>query len=262
MTMSKPSGFAEVNGARLYYETTGTGEPVIFLHGNTLDARMWDDQFLVFAQQYQAIRYDLRGFGKSSPPNAAPFAHADDLNGLLMHLGLAAAHLVGLSRGGGIALDFAVEYPARVRSLTLVDTTLWGYKGTASWRPVAEKAREAGWSAAKDLWLADPLFAPAMEQPAVAARLKQMVDDYSGWHWIHRGQERLPDPPTSERLDQIQVPVLAVVGERDLPDFHAIANLLAGQIPNARKVVIAGAGHMVNMEAPKQFNERVLSFLR
>jgi len=81
MTMSKPSGFAEVNGARLYYETTGTGEPVIFLHGNTLDARMWDDQFLVFAQQYQAIRYDLRGFGKSSPPNAEPFAHADDLNG-------------------------------------------------------------------------------------------------------------------------------------------------------------------------------------
>ncbi len=258
------SGFAELNGARLYYEIAGSGEPLVFIHGFSLDTRMWDDQWEFFARRYRVIRYDVRGFGKSSLPGMEPYAQADDLKALLEHLPAAPAHIVGLSMGGRIALDFAAAYPELARSLIPVDTTLGGFTSTSKkdWGLPGALARSAGVTVGKNHWLSEELFAPANEQPRVAARLREMVEDYSGYHWTSRDPGRWSDAPAIRRLDQIRALTLVVVGERDLPDFHAIADLLAEQIPNARKVVIGGAGHLVNMEAPEEFNEVVLNFLR
>jgi 3-oxoadipate enol-lactonase len=263
--MDTRHGFAEVNDTRLYYEVAGTGEPLVLIHGFTLDTRMWDDQFAPFAEHYRVVRYDARGFGQSAPIGDLPYTHADDLATLLTYLGIASAAIVGLSMGGRIAVDFALTYPAMTRALIPVDAALGGYhfseEANAKMRAAFKAARTEGINAAKARWLDLPLFTPAREQAAVGARLSAMVADYSCAHWTNGDPERHPDPPAVDRLGEIASPTLVVLGERDIPDFHGIADRITAQVPNARKVVISGVGHMANMEAPEQFNGEVLDFL-
>lgn len=257
-------GIANVNCTRLYYEMAGVGHPLVLIHGNTLDIRMWDDQFEPFARQYQVIRYDMRGYGRSSLPTGEPYAPADDLMALLRHLGLTQAHILGLSRGGLVAIDFALTYPEATDTLIVVDTGLRGFPLEA-FETFVSHVRSAGMTsgiaAARQHWLAGALFAPALEQPQVAARLTQMVTDYSGWHWLNNETLRLLEPPPIQQLDTMNVPTLVIVGERDLPDFHAVAGVMHQRIPKASKVVMPGVGHMANMEDPARFNEIVLGFL-
>ena len=110
-SMQIQQGFADVNGTRLYYEMVGSGHPLVLVHGFTLDTRMWDDQFEMFAGRNQVVRYDLRGFGKSALPTTEPYSHPDDLRALMTHLGIEHAFIIGLSLGGAVAVDFAVTYP-------------------------------------------------------------------------------------------------------------------------------------------------------
>ncbi len=263
--MKIQTAFAEVNGTRLYYERAGAGNPLVLLHGFTLDTRMWDDQFEPFAQHADVIRYDLRGFGKSALPTELPYNHADDLNALLNSLEIVQADVVGLSKGGAVAADFALDHPDRVRSLILVDTVLGGFQWSneSNWHNgrVWEVAQTGGIPAAKAAWLEHPLFRPAHEKPALAARLRQIVEGFSGWHFVNRNPEHGSKPPAITRLDAIRAPVLIILGERDMDDFRAIADTLAQKIPGARKAVLPGVGHMANMEAPEQFNQIVSRFL-
>lgn len=263
--MERQQGFALVNGTRLYYEVAGSGPPLVLIHGHGLDTRMWDDQCALFAAHYRVVRYDLRGFGRSASVGEAPYAHEDDLAALLNHLGIARSVILGLSAGGAVAIDFALAYPAMARALIVVDAALnghaWSEAWSARWRSLRQTARTAGAHAANEEWLTHPLFAPANAQPAVAARLRQMVEEYSGWHWGNRDPQRGLDPPATERLHEIAAPTLVLLGERDLPDFHAIADRIADDVPGARKIVLPGVGHMANMETPERFNTEVLAFL-
>jgi pimeloyl-ACP methyl ester carboxylesterase len=264
--MSAQSGIAAVNGTRLVYAIDGDGPPVVFIHGFSLDHRMWEAQVGPFAARHRVIRYDARGFGASGPATAEPYANIDDLAALLDHLGVDRAHIIGLSMGGGIATDFAATYPERTRTLVAVDAAVNGYHWSADWdadiTPVWEAGRAGDLVTAKQRWLAHPLFTPALEQPAVAADLGLIVGDYSGWHWLDRGNgQQSPQPPVFHRLETIAAPTLIVIGERDLPDFHACGEAMARRMPDARLVIIPGAGHMANMENPTAFNEHVLRFL-
>ncbi|HEU4741050.1 MAG TPA: alpha/beta fold hydrolase [Meiothermus sp.] len=266
-------GFFSRGSARLYYQSHGQGVPVVFLHGFGLDCRMWEPQLEPLARAFRVIRYDLRGYGRSSLPVARfrgegrvePYAQTDDLLELLRHLDAVPAHLVGLSMGGQFALRFALTYPQAVRSLALADSALDGYRWSAEWQErwkgILDAARAGDLAGARQRWLHHPLFAPALEHPAVAASLTAQIDRYSGWHWVKRDPDQVPNPPALERLEQVVHPALVVVGERDLADFQAIADILAGRLPKVRRVVIAGAGHMVNLEAPDRFNREVLEFL-
>lgn len=263
--MLEQSGLAEVNGTRLYYEVSGAGRPLVLIHGQSLDLRMWDDQFEVFGQQYRVLRYDMRGYGRSALPTGEPYAPVDDLMALMRHLDMAPAHILGLSRGGRVAIDFALTYPQAADSLVLADAALGGFQWTDFGESVAEVKtvwRTDGNEAARQRWLANTLFAPALRIPAVAARLTRIVTDYAGWPvWVDGGCIRALDPPAAEQLDRIGVPTLVMVGELDVPDFHAIAQMLAEGIPNARLTILPGVGHMANMEDPDRFNATVLDFL-
>jgi pimeloyl-ACP methyl ester carboxylesterase len=225
---------------------------------------MWDAQIQAFASQYRVIRYDLRGFGQNRP-TTTPYAHIDDLRALLDHLGVARAAILGLSMGGGIAVDFALAYPESTRALIAVDANLGGYEWTPefdnSLGSVWDTGRNRGVEAARAQWMAHPLFAPALEQPPVAVLLTQMISSYSGWHWVNSDPGRGLTPPAFERLEEIAAPTLVVVGEREVPDFRALADTLASRIPGARQSVLPGAGHMANMENPDAFNRVVLEFL-
>lgn len=264
--MNVKRSFVEVNQTHLYCEEAGTGQSaVILIHGFTLDTRMWDDQFLPLAQHFRVIRYDLRGFGKSALPAREPYSHVEDLKALLDYLGVSEVCLVGLSKGGAVAVDFALTYPGRVSTLVLIDTVLggfpWSAESSARDALVWQRAREAGIPAAKESWLAHPLFAAAQRQPAVAARLKQIVDEYSGWHFVNDSQEVGLHPPAALQLAALNLPVLAIVGEDDIPDFRLVTELVCQQAPQARRLIVPGAGHMANMEAPAQVTQAIMEFL-
>lgn len=263
--MMVQSGVAELSGTRLYYEVAGSGQPLVLIHGLGLDVRMWDDQFSTLAHRFHVMRYDVRGFGRSTLPTTEPYAHADDLKELLGHLGMTHTTLAGLSFGGRIAINFTLTYPQMVQRLILVDAGLNGYQFSPDWNvrwsKIKAEAASRGPKAANELWLRHPLFTPAREQAAVAGRLAQMIADYTGWHWINTDPVRWSEPPDSQRLDQLHMPTLIVIGQRDLPDFQAIAALLQQRIPQARTALLAQVGHMANMEAPTQFNHLVETFL-
>jgi pimeloyl-ACP methyl ester carboxylesterase/creatinine amidohydrolase/Fe(II)-dependent formamide hydrolase-like protein len=260
-------GFAPVNGTRLFYEVKGTGPAVVLIHGGQLDCRMWDDQFAAFSRDFRVIRYDVRGYGGSSQPDML-YSDADDLAGLLDYLGIDKAHIVGLSLGGRIAIDLAVTHPARVRSLTLAGPGLSGYEppgGTETdlrmWN-IIKAARDEGPEKATALWLSDPFMAPAMEQARLAPGLRRIARE-NAHCWLGNPLLQRPSkPPAAARLGEIQIPTLLVIGDRDVPQIKATAETLEKGIKGSTKVMVAGAGHMVNMEKPAAFNEAVLSFLR
>ncbi|HRQ40998.1 MAG TPA: alpha/beta fold hydrolase [Chloroflexota bacterium] len=262
------NGFANVNGTQLYYEITGEGPPLVLIHGFALDRRMWDEQLPAFTPAYQVIRYDLRGFGWSAVPSAERYAHCEDLQALLDYLQVEQAHILGLSLGGGIAVDFAAAYPERTANLILAGTSaLDGYEWPdelAGWfAQFAAAAHSGDMALAKERWLSCGWFVHAQRQPAVMAQLWQMAADYSGWHFLHKNPVRGLKPPANERLAEITAPTLVIVGAEDLSYYNLpLADRLASQIPHAQKIVIPGVGHMVNMEAAARFNDVVLSFLR
>lgn len=218
---------------------------------------MWRPQAAFFRKNYQVITYDARGFGQSSLPER-PYRHDEDLHALLEHLGIAKANIVGFSMGGRIAMNFALSHPEKVRSLTLVDTALDGYASTVDWRVHAD---QAGIEGAKENWLNHSVFSTIQSQPAINATLRTIVAGYSGWHWLHRDTETRATVKARERLHELTMPVLTLVGEKDLPYFHDIATVIQKGITNAQKVVIPNAGHMVNMEAPQEVNKLLAGFI-
>ncbi|RLG95644.1 hypothetical protein DRO27_03495 [Candidatus Bathyarchaeota archaeon] len=264
---SAESGYAEINGTRLYYETAGAGHPLVLIHGYTLDSRMWDDQFDSFSQEYRVIRYDLRGFGKSACPSPGQkYCHTEDLKALLGYLKISQASVMGLSMGGGIAVEFILEHPEMAQALILVDSILGGFsysdEFSAIFNELLTKFSEEGLGPAKKVWMGCQLFKPIFELPEAASQLSTMVSDYSGWHWSTNSDAMQSITPAAiERLGEIDVPVLVVVGGRDMSDLLNIARVMERDIPDARLAVLEGVGHMSNMEDPRSFNREVLSFL-
>jgi 3-oxoadipate enol-lactonase len=263
--MEHTAGMVAVNGTHLYYEQAGSGHPLVLIHGFTLNTQMWEDQFAVFARHYRVIRYDMRGFGRSALPTEELFTAVDDLRALLDALGVSCTFVLGLSRGGSVAIDFALAHPERTCALVLVDPALggwpWSEAFSQSMRELEIAARTQDVDKARQSWLAHPFFQPVLERPELAERLAQIVANYSGWSWLHASSERDADLPEVRPLEQISVPTLLVVGERDIDEFQAIANHIASAIPHLTKLILPGVGHMANMEAPEAFNEAVLHFL-
>lgn len=250
---------------RLHFEEGGAGFPLVLVHGHTLDAKMWGPQLPAFEARFRVVRPELRGYGLSAP-SSEPFTYAADLEHLLDDLKLKRAHLLGLSLGGAAALDFAISRPERVGKLVLVGSSLGGFprdpEFAASLEAVFAAARESGLEAARRLWLAHPMFAPSREQPKVRAYLENAVAGYPGWHWANGAAPSAPvDARAFERLAEVRAPTLVIVGERDIGQNQRIANALADGIPGARKLVMAGVGHLPNLEDPAAFNAAVLEFL-
>lgn len=249
----------------LDYSASGDGDPVILVHGFGLDASMWDPQWPALQREFHAIRYDVRGFGGSAVPTG-PYSHSDDLLGLLEFLEARPAHVIGLSMGARVALRFALDHPNDAKSLTLIDPALEGFSWSEEWTSksaeISAAARGGDIRAAKQLWLGHDLFAPARRDPNLANALSEMVERYSGWHWMNADPARRPNCAAIGLLATVSCPTLVILGELDLPDFQGIARRLAAEIPGATLRIIAGAGHMANMEAPAQVNELLLAHLR
>jgi 3-oxoadipate enol-lactonase len=258
---------ATINGARIHYERSGEGIPVIFLHAGVADHRMWEPQVSDFAKRFDVIRPDMRGFGQSElpPTRWSPVA---DLLGLIDELHLKPAHIVGCSIGGGVAIDFAIEHGERISKLVLVGpgvggTNFWSkYPDLGAEVDAAEKAgdMDAVNRAEMRLWLDGPRRRPGyVRQP-----LRDLFLEMNGGNFdsdFKSAPRDEIDPPAAERLHEITAPALVVVGDQDVPPIFDSVELLMEKIPHARKAVIHDAAHLPNLEHPDEFNRLVLEFL-
>ncbi len=258
---------ATLNGARIHYERTGEGMPVVFLHAGVADSRMWEPQVSEFSKHFDVIRPDMRGFGKSDLP-PAPWSPRADLLALMDTLELKPVHLIGCSMGGALALDFALDHPERVSKLVLVDSGPSGqpdrpeYDSLFAEVDAADKAGDhvALNQAEMHLWLDGP-YRP---RGYVREELRELFLDMNGANmdndWSSAPMENL-DPPAIGRLSEVSAPTLVIVGDKDLQPVLESADLLASSIKGARKVVIHDAAHLPNLEHPEEFNRIVLDFL-
>jgi pimeloyl-ACP methyl ester carboxylesterase len=256
-----------LNGARISYEREGAGIPVIFLHAGLADSRMWAAQADELARDFDVIRPDTRGFGRSEIPPGRWSAESD-LLALIDALGLKPTHLVGCSMGGGIAIDFALLHPERISKLVLVGAAVAGTRPDAEDTKLiakvsaARKARD--YEALNDAMLELFLDGPRRRPGYVARPIRELVHEMNERAMRVDLQKSPPDeldPPAAARLGEITAPTLVLLGELDVPRVLKNAELLVSAIPNARKAVIHDAAHLPNMEHPEEFNRIVREFL-
>ncbi|HEX8177042.1 MAG TPA: alpha/beta fold hydrolase [Pyrinomonadaceae bacterium] len=267
--LSVESGFAEIAGAQVYYELEGEGPALVLVHAGIADARMWDEQFRVFARSFRVVRYDRRGFGRTRVTDGGGgYSHHEDLHGLLRFLGIERAILVGCSQGGKTVMDFTLEHPYMMRALVLVSSALGGFefKGEQP-RQLAEleRADEAGDvervnELELQIWVDGPHREPHEVDSVLRERVREMnriaLSAAQG-----SGTEQPLEPAAINRLAEINVPALIVAGDLDTPKTLAAARVLGDKIEGAETVVIKGAAHLPNMEKAEEFNRHVLSFL-
>ena len=268
MTGAPEGGFAEVNGASLYYDVAGNGEPLVLVHAGIADCRMWDGQFEAFAERYRIVRYDMRGCGRSEAPARAPFSHHDDLRGLLDFLDIERAVLVGCSIGARTIIDFALAHPERVRVLALVCPSLSGFESDeeppGEWEELVAADEAGDQERVSELevriWVDGPYRSPDQVYRAVRDLVRE-TNLITLRNEPDLGEERPAQPPAVNRLAEIQAPTLVVAGDLDRPEVGLRADLLLRSIPRAQKVVINGTAHVPSMEKPREFNGVVLGFL-
>ncbi len=266
--MLRKTGMAEVNGARIYYEVAGEGDPLVLVHAGIADSRMWEDQLPAFADRYKVVRHDMRGFGMTAMVEG-PFSHHEDLRALLDSLDVERAHLVGCSMGGGAVLDFALEYPQRVGDLVLVGSAVGGFGPDID--PPRQWGEVVAAEAAGDLervselevqiWVDGPERSPEDVDASVRDLIREMNLIALRNEALGLGEEWEPEPPAADRLTDVRAPTLLIVGDEDQPSVFAAADLLERELSNVRKVVMHGTAHVPNMERPEEFNRLVLDFL-
>jgi pimeloyl-ACP methyl ester carboxylesterase len=264
------SGLTAINNALIYYEITGEGQPFVMIHAGVADHRQWNNEFAYFANRFGVLRYDMRGYGKSEPVDGE-FSHLQDLTALLDTLHLEEPLiLMGCSMGGGLAMNFALTQPSRVKALIMVGSGPTGLEldvPTPDKFAEAEKAYKAGdldlvAEIETQIWFDGMGRTPAQVNQA----MRQLAYDMNRIALSHEAKElgkRLPDTetPAVERLSELHIPVLAIVGDQDTPYIRAAADYMLEKIPSAQKVIIEDAAHLPNMDHPEEFQRIVTKFL-
>jgi pimeloyl-ACP methyl ester carboxylesterase len=243
-----------VGGAVISGEQRGAIPRLVFVHGMAGERHDWDRLLAWLPSDLTYLRYDLRGFGRSTAQEGVAFSHSDDLLAVLDARGVLAAGIVGLSMGGGIALNFALNHPRRVSRLILISPWMIGWEASHEWktlwRAVAAAAQAGEMALARERWLRHPMFALVREDEELAAELCRSIEGYHGRQWI--ADDQRAEFPDIERLHTLAMPTLVLTGEHDLPDVRLIAQTIVAAAPDASRVDYAGAGHMVHLERASQ----------
>jgi 3-oxoadipate enol-lactonase len=240
----------------LFYEVTGDGPPVVLLHAGFVDSRMWDGQVPALAEHYTVVRYDQRGFGRS-PRRDGEYSNVDDLRALLDELSFERAVLVAISRGGKIAIDFALEHPERVAALVLVASALRGFSFD-----VGDEELERRWNAAEaegDLTAMAEIDLEVWAPLGDEGGLRQMAVENAHTN-VEADEETEPERPAVARLAEIHVPTLVITGDDDVPAMDDIGDKLELEI-GAQRVRMADCDHFPPIREPEAFNRIVLEFL-
>ena len=271
---------ATVGDVELFYEEHGKGDPLLLVMGLAADSTAWMFQVPEFAPHYRTIVFDNRGVGRSAKP-PGPYSTAqmaDDAAGLLDALGIARAHVVGISMGGMIAQELALRHPDRVRGLVL---------GCTYPEPDEDIERQRRFSVSEmggtitasgemaiELTALDPLLffqhllPRVFNQEFIDRELPRLMQLFAGALQYGFSMEAIlgqvaavMSHKTTDRLHQITAPTLVITGDADLLVPPANSDILARHIPGAHLVKIPGGSHGFNVETPEAFNREVLDFL-
>jgi 3-oxoadipate enol-lactonase len=254
---------ARINGIDVRYSVTGSGPWVTLSHSLACRLEMWDEEVRRLSERFTVLAYDSRGHGESGAP-AFPYTLdliADDIRGLLDHLGVAKTHWVGLSMGGVFGLHAALRHPGRFASMVLADTSSrLSPEGIQAFKDRVAVVKAGGMEAMVEptlkRWFKDSFRA---KSPALMARVAQWirttpVDGYIGT------SAAIPTIDATARLGEIRVPCLALVGADDIAMPVAFSQVLAKGLPDCRLEVIPDAGHLSNLEQPEAFNRALDHF--
>jgi pimeloyl-ACP methyl ester carboxylesterase len=240
------------------------------IHAGVADSRQWNNEFEFFARNYQVVRYDMRGYGKSEPVDGE-FNHLDDLIAVLNALEIREPAIVmGCSMGGGLAMDFVLTHASRVKALIMVGSGPSGLEldvpSPAKFAD-AEKAFEAGdldlvAEIETQIWFDGTGRTPEQVNQEMRKLLYEMNRQALA-HEVKQLGKRLPNAQTLafDRLADIKIPALIIIGAHDTPYILAAADYMAERIPSARKAVIEDAAHLPNMDQPEEFRAIVMKFL-
>ncbi len=267
------SGYvATTGGGRIYYEERGKGEPLLLLHGHSLDRRMWNQQWKPLSRQYRTIRLDFRGYGRSSEQREdLQMTHADDVLTLMDSLRLTKAHVVGLSMGAFVAGDLLAMHPERLLSCTMASGGIRNSRGPSEPMDSAESARrdkeiealkEKGIDKMKEEWINTLMASGGSQRERMRQPLTQMIADWTAWQPLHKevrlfyGREAWQQLTSQENT----TPTLLLRGANDVKDKNSKPRELQ-YLKKGRYVVIPDCGHMLNMERPDDFNRILLDFL-
>lgn len=264
------TGFVDIDQTRLYYETAGSGIPLILVHAGVTDCEQWEQEFYTFSEQFQVVRYDMRGYGCSDPVTGS-FSHLRDLNRVIDELVLnPPLILMGCSLGGVLSLNYALENPQRMRALIMIGPGSCGFEIDNCTQELFSEAREAFEvgdlnqlaEIQTQIWFDCMHAEPDQVDQSMRALLYDMNRSVLGREAQKTGQaQNNPSQPNIKKLAEIDFPVLIVVGSQDLPYMHAAADFLTENIRYARKEVIDDAAHLPNLDQPRQFQEVVVAFL-
>lgn len=263
--------FFDLEDGRLYYETAGKGMPLVLGHAAFLDSRMFDAVWEPLAKHFHVIRYDMRGFGKSSPVTG-PLSRRNDLDQLLTHLNVTQAHLVGCSLSGEIGLDLALEQPQRFKSLTLVGSIPSGFELQGEpprhMLEMVSALQSGDIDLANELQIRIWLDGEYRDARQVDLTLRKNALEMNcipvsqNTFLIADTQPIRPlDPPAITRLESVKCPTWVVAGALDHSEILRAANEMVKRIPNARKAIIESAGHVASYEQPDKFVKLLLDFL-
>ena len=272
-SQAKPreKGWIALPDATLYYEAYGEGEPLIFVHGHSLDRRMWRKQVAYFKEHYRVIVYDARGYGRSSKQEEEVlFTHADDLVALMNGLQIERAHLVGLSMGGFIVGDMVAIYPERILTATMAEGVIRSTPSIHEPMTEAEIAKKQasidavkakGLRAYKREWIAS-LLRGGSRVKEMRRPLRRIVMDWDGWQATHHEVHCYYAREATEVLKAKRptLPCLYIRAQRPNEATRNAPSMIR-HTPNGEFVRIEDSGHMVNMEQPERFNEVIWEFL-
>lgn len=260
LTAAAPAADGGRTAAGTAWEAAGRGPAVVLVHGSNLDRTMWDAHLPALSRRFRVIRYDLRAHGQTAAP-ADSFTWWRDLAEVLDAAGVRRAHVVGLSHGGRIALDFALAAPERVDRLVLAGAGIGGFQQTElppGFGPILEALRAQDFELAAARLAETEVFAVP---PADSARVRAMVRASAPLFRVNPRLERPLLPPAIGRLAEVRCPTLVIVGGDDLAHNRLCADTLARAIPGARLVVVPGAPHLVNYHDPAAFDRMLIEFL-
>jgi len=259
------SGFISSDAEQIYYESTGQGDAVIFCHGLGGNHANWFQQVPLFAQAYQCITWDQRGFGRSTNHSGKvnPALAADDLKRLIDQLGLTSVHLVSQSMGGWAAMGFALAYPQYIQSLVLADTLGGIY---------TEESRQGLASLLKQTQSLPDAHQILGYHPALGTGFTQRM---SGLAYLYQQLGSFGNPPSTstmfkvlgdtayphDELKRLTFPILCIVGSEDRLILPAWVRQMATMLPHAQFVEIPETGHSPYFEDPTTWNRVVLNFL-
>lgn len=251
---------------RIAYRRKGSGSPVVFLHGALSDHRTWNDQLDEFSGAFDVIAWDAPGCGSSSDPpvNSSLADYATSLASLIDQLGLDRPHLVGISFGGGLALEFYRNYPNVPRSLALVSAYA-GWAGSLS-KDEVEKRLQQAWQKSYqtpaeivNTWL-PTLFSDSTSESVMKETAEMMSDFHPAG--LRAMLNAFARADLREVLPTIKIPTLLVYGDADQRSPLHIARELHAEISKSRLSIIEGVGHVVHKEAPAEFNTVVRNFIK